>query len=117
MSEGRKQLTPKYRGIYDKAMGGHSPKSAIHAGCLICLGCDTKAIKNCAENKTCPFWPYRPYQDKTKRPRKRNLTRINTDEKGRFTKKPGGPVAKDIIIPNVSAGKLRLRVLVEQEKK
>lgn len=56
-------VTPKYQGIVDKAQTGRSPKSAIHAHCLMCVGCITKEIRNCTD-KECPFYPYRPYQEK-----------------------------------------------------
>ena len=112
-NQGRKQLLPKYRGIFDRAVAGKSRADAIHAGCLICLSCDTKAIRNCQE-ETCPYHPYRPYRDKP--PDRRKIRTQKTDEKGKFLKKTGGPVSKDVIIQNVSAGNLRVRLVVEPEK-
>lgn len=53
---------PLYRTIMAKAYEGQcSPRSAIKAQCLICVGYDRDAIFNCT-GYSCPFWTFRPYQ-------------------------------------------------------
>jgi hypothetical protein len=42
--------------------GSASPRSAIKAQCLVCVGYDRTAIKNCT-GYSCPLWKYRPFQD------------------------------------------------------
>lgn len=41
--------------------GAASPRQAIKAQCLVCVGYDRSAIKNCA-GYSCPLWSYRPFQ-------------------------------------------------------
>lgn len=51
-----------YRTIMLKAYSGEaSPRSAIKAQCLICVGYDRAAITACT-GYSCPLWSYRPYQ-------------------------------------------------------
>lgn len=53
---------PLYRTIMVKAFSGDaSPRSAIKAQCLICVGYDRAAITHCT-GYSCPLWTYRPYQ-------------------------------------------------------
>lgn len=53
---------PLYRTIMLKAYKGDaSPRSAIKAQCLICVGYDRDAITHCT-GYSCPLWAYRPYQ-------------------------------------------------------
>lgn len=40
---------------------------AIKTNCLDCIGGSTVDVKNCPKESYCPFWPFRPYQDKTKK--------------------------------------------------
>jgi hypothetical protein len=42
--------------------GSASPRSAIKAQCLVCVGYDRASIKNCT-GYSCPLWKYRPFQD------------------------------------------------------
>jgi hypothetical protein len=42
--------------------GAASPRKAIKAMCLTCLGFDRQEIKNCSAH-ACPLWTYRPFQD------------------------------------------------------
>jgi len=110
-----KRFTPKYQGIYEKAMAGRSPKAAIHAFCLMCTGCKHKAVKNCTDS-TCPLFPYRPYQDNPWKARKRTKALISThyqrDVNSDKSPKQGRLVQKDIIIEN-PAKRLKLRVSIE----
>ena len=41
--------------------GSASPRQAIKAKCLECLGFDRKAITDCT-GYSCPLWAYRPFQ-------------------------------------------------------
>ena len=50
---------------FRKAYEGFSLRSAIVAKCLECTGCDTKAIRECA-NTACPLLNVRPYQEPRK---------------------------------------------------
>jgi hypothetical protein len=42
--------------------GSASPRAAIKAQCLVCVGYDRNSIKNCT-GYSCPLWAYRPFQD------------------------------------------------------
>jgi hypothetical protein len=41
--------------------GKCSPRRAIKAQCLECVGFDRQAITNCT-GYACPLWPFRPFQ-------------------------------------------------------
>ncbi len=40
--------------------GAASPRAAIKAMCLTCMGYDREGIKNCT-GYSCPLWKYRPF--------------------------------------------------------
>lgn len=42
--------------------GSASPRAAIKAMCLSCVGYDRSSITNCT-GWSCPLWKYRPYQE------------------------------------------------------
>jgi hypothetical protein len=42
--------------------GSASPRKAIKAQCLVCVGYDRNSIKNCT-GWSCPLWMYRPFQE------------------------------------------------------
>jgi hypothetical protein len=42
--------------------GAASPRAAIKAQCLQCVGFDRNEIKNCT-GWSCPLWSYRPFQE------------------------------------------------------
>ena len=44
--------------------GSGSPRQAIKAHCLVCVGFERSAIKNCTGH-SCPLWAYRPFQSDT----------------------------------------------------
>lgn len=51
-----------YRITMQKAFDGTcSPRSAIKAQCLICVGYDREAVTHCT-GFSCPLWAFRPYQ-------------------------------------------------------
>lgn len=41
--------------------GSASPRQAIKAMCLACVGYERKSIENCS-GWSCPLWKHRPYQ-------------------------------------------------------
>ena len=41
--------------------GSASPRKAIKAMCLACVGYDRKEVTNCS-SFACPLWKYRPFQ-------------------------------------------------------
>jgi hypothetical protein len=41
--------------------GKASPRQALKAQCLDCVGQDRQAIADCAD-RCCPLWQYRPYK-------------------------------------------------------
>jgi hypothetical protein len=56
------EALPMYRGVMKKAFEGKaSPRGAIKAQCLICVGYERAAITACT-GFSCPLWEYRPYQ-------------------------------------------------------
>jgi hypothetical protein len=51
------------KGTLTRAFSGvSSPRTAIKAMCLTCVGYDRESIKNCT-GWSCPLWAYRPFQD------------------------------------------------------
>ena len=51
-----------YRGTLNKAFTGKaSPRGAIKAMCLSCVGFLPKEVRACT-GYTCPLWSYRPFQ-------------------------------------------------------
>ena len=44
--------------------GSASPRQAIKAMCLACVGYERESIKNCT-GWSCPLWRYRPFQDRS----------------------------------------------------
>lgn len=57
----RRADTPvKYRGIYDKAISGHSRAMGVKAFCLECMGWSYKDSAAC-NTVECPLHPYNPY--------------------------------------------------------
>lgn len=119
-NEVKNELTPKYRGIYDKAKTGHSMKSAIHDNCLRCMACKTKDIKNC-ENEDCAFHQYRPYQKNSKKSHRRlNASNLNRSQTGQIlglSNKSGRSVSRTVVIENPPEGRVRLKIEIEPEPK
>jgi len=58
-------LPESYRGITRKAFQGKSLRAATKAKCLDCVCWQRVEITACPCS-TCPLWPYRPYQKKTR---------------------------------------------------
>ena len=51
-----------YKAGYIRALsGGGSPRSAIKAFCLYCVGYVRKDVTDC-QARNCPLWAFRPYQ-------------------------------------------------------
>ncbi len=56
------ESSPLYRNVMVKAyQGTASPRSAIKAQCLNCVGDERVSITHCT-GYSCPLWAYRPYQ-------------------------------------------------------
>jgi hypothetical protein len=54
---------PSVRGILGRAFAGESsPRAAIQAMCLTCVGYQRDEITRCT-GYSCPLWVYRPYQE------------------------------------------------------
>lgn len=52
-----------YRPLMRRAFEGDcSPRQAIKAQCLICVGYDRDSVTNCT-GYSCPLWTFRPYQN------------------------------------------------------
>jgi hypothetical protein len=45
--------------------GAASPRAAIKATCLVCVGYDRSEVTNCT-GWSCPLWQYRPFQQEDK---------------------------------------------------
>lgn len=58
ISEAPESCQGALRGAFS---GSASPRQAIKAQCLACVGFDRNAIRNCT-GWSCPLWAYRPYQ-------------------------------------------------------
>jgi hypothetical protein len=57
-----KEAPESARGVLTRAFSGEaSPRVAIKATCLSCVGYDRSAITNCTGWR-CPLWAYRPFQ-------------------------------------------------------
>lgn len=65
-----KHVPESARRLYSQAIRGKaSPRQAIKAKCQNCMGYEEFRVRiaECTAEATCPLWPYRPYQAKTKR--------------------------------------------------
>jgi len=62
-------IPEQYRIVYKKAMGGRSRKMAIKAFCLECVGWCRSEVALCTDYN-CPLYPYRPYKQAAKPPKK-----------------------------------------------
>ena len=56
------QIPKSARLTYLRAVGGRSPKSAIKAFCLECVGWQRADVRRCTA-LACPLYAYRPYQE------------------------------------------------------
>ena len=117
--EVRNELTPKYRGDYDKAKTGRSPMAAIRTHCRRCMASKTKEIRDCTD-EGCEFHQYRPYQENpykfVRRSTKQNLNRTSTGQIVKTRSKRDQPVSKDVLIKNAPEGQLRLHIEIVPEK-
>jgi hypothetical protein len=55
------QMPKTGRSTYLRAVGGRSPKSAIKAFCLECVGWQRAEVARCTD-LACPLWAYRPFR-------------------------------------------------------
>jgi len=113
---GREDYPPKYRGIYDKAMTGRSPISAIKLKCLDCMAGYIKAIRYCSDI-TCSLHLYRPYQKIPWRAhRPTNTSKLSRSATGQIigsSTNSGSPVTKVISIPNPGTERFEVKLTVE----
>lgn len=58
IAERRGDYPRSTRGIYDRAMGGRSRKSAIRAFCIMCMGFQPRYVSGCTD-PACPLYKYR----------------------------------------------------------
>lgn len=56
-----------YRRNYEKAVSGRSLRAAVNASWLECVMWQRVEVRLCP-SYPCPLWPYRPYQDVSKKP-------------------------------------------------
>ena len=56
------------RNTYLRAVGGRSPKAAIKAFCLECVGWQREEVARCT-SPACPLYGYRPFQRRGRTPR------------------------------------------------
>jgi len=54
----RASVPKQYRKLYDRALSGRSPKAAIRAHCVMCMGWNHKDVPGCTA-PGCPLFPYR----------------------------------------------------------
>jgi hypothetical protein len=52
------EYPPQYRTTYRRALAGKSPRDAIRAFCLACVGYNPYEVKDCSCDR-CPLYPYR----------------------------------------------------------
>lgn len=55
------QMPKTYRNTYLRAVGGKSPRAAIKAFCLECVGWQREEVVRCTA-PACPLYTYRPFQ-------------------------------------------------------
>ncbi len=112
----RNDFSPKFRGIYDKAMTGRSPKASVQCCCLVCMSSKTKEIRDCTDTG-CQHHPYRPYQENPhKSHRPTNPSILSRSAKGKIAKsspKSGGVRKYTHFIQNVPEGRVRIRIEIE----
>ena len=59
--EKEKDMPPRFRETYRRAMSGGSRVAAIKSFCLECVGWLPHEVE-CCTCPTCPLYPYRPYR-------------------------------------------------------
>jgi hypothetical protein len=58
-----KQAPESVKGTLREAFSGSaSPRKAIKAMCLACMGYDRLAVRECT-GYSCPLWAYRPFKE------------------------------------------------------
>jgi len=63
----REDVPAKFRGLYDRALGGRNQAAAIRAHCLMCVGLQIDEVRQCIA-PTCPLFPYRMTGRKAPKP-------------------------------------------------
>ena len=61
VAERLRQMPPKYRATYRRAVEGKSLRACINAQCLECCGSQSAEVAVCTD-LGCPLWSVRPYR-------------------------------------------------------
>lgn len=68
MTEDAPTAPVRYQALEERCRSGEaSPRQAIKAMCLQCVGHVSKDVRDC-QDRTCPLWAYRPYRPKGQAP-------------------------------------------------
>ncbi len=62
IAERLRQMPPKYRAIYCRAVKGKGLRACVNAQCLECCGWQSGEVARCTDHG-CPLYAARPYQD------------------------------------------------------
>jgi hypothetical protein len=60
-AERLRQMPPKYRATYRRAVAGKSLRACVNAQCLECCGWERAEVADCTD-LGCPLWSVRPYR-------------------------------------------------------
>ena len=60
IAERLRQMPPKYRATYRRAVQGRSLRACINAQCSECCGYQSREVAACTD-LGCPLWAARPY--------------------------------------------------------
>ena len=52
-------IPDRYRKLHERALAGKSLRASIHAHCMMCVGWEYEAARDCTD-PTCPLYPHRP---------------------------------------------------------
>lgn len=61
IAERLRQMPPKYRPTYRRAIKGRSLRACVNAQCLECCGWQSREVAECMD-LGCPLFAVRPYQ-------------------------------------------------------
>jgi hypothetical protein len=62
IAERLRQMPPKYRATYRRAVEGKSLRACVNSQCLECCGWERAEVGACTDSG-CPLYAVRPYQD------------------------------------------------------
>jgi hypothetical protein len=70
-------MPSKFRKNYERAMSGKSLRAAATAHCLECVMWVIEEVRLCTA-RSCPLYPYRPYQQKSGTAQKRQFPPVES---------------------------------------